>query len=61
MGLSCHRWTAGMNESGLVGLPREFTHARQHAGDILREQERSNPANVVLKTLPSMALDKRGC
>jgi hypothetical protein len=33
---------------GLIGLPRELrtrvTHTPQHAGDILQEQERSNPA-----------------
>jgi hypothetical protein len=55
MGLSCHRWTAGMNESGRrVDRPAtRVTHARQHGGDILRKQERSNSANVVFKTAPS--------
>jgi hypothetical protein len=43
-----------MNESG-GGVDRpatRVTHARQHGGDILREQERSNSANVVFKTAP---------
>ena len=48
-------WLTRMNESGRrVDRPAtQVTHARQHGGDILGEQERSNSANVVFKTAPS--------
>jgi hypothetical protein len=43
-------WLTGMNESGRRVQWPAARATPKHAGDILREQERSNPANVALRT-----------